>query len=124
MWVRYAEPVLGRGPALKLAADGLTLRRWREPLNVAWTEVLGPSSRVEPGAVADALEMRLSTEAFDAYLERCTPLVRWVSRRQGNESVRLPRAFRLSMADLLALLDDETIQSLVGVAPPYDLELG
>lgn len=121
VWVRYAEPVLGRGPALKIAPDGLTIRRWREPLSVAWADVLGPRSRVEPGAMADALEMRLSPEAFDAYVKRCTPFVRWMLRRQGDHAIRLPRAFRLSMAELIALLDDQTIQSLVYVEPPYQL---
>lgn len=124
MWGRYAEPVLGRGPALKIALDGLTIRRWREPLSVPWADVLGPTSRVEPGAMADAMEMRLSPEAFHAYLERCTPLVRWWRMRQGEQGIRLPRAFRLSMADLLALLDDEMIQSLVRAEPPYELEVG
>lgn len=124
MWVRYAEPVLGRGPALEIALDGLTIRRWREPLSVAWADVLGPRSRVESGAMADALELRLSPKAFDEYLERCTPLVRWWRMRLGEQGIRLPRAFRLSMADLLALLDDEMIQSLVRVEPPYELEVG
>lgn len=124
VWVRYAEPVLGRGPALKIAPEGLTIRRWREPLSVAWADVLGPRIRVESGAMADALELRLSSEAFDAYVERCTPLVRWWRMRQGDQGIRLPRAFRLSMADLLALLDDEMIQSLVRVEPPYELEVG
>lgn len=49
MWARYAEPVLGRGPALKIAADGLTIRRWREPLSVLARQVqteLGHGTRV------------------------------------------------------------------------------
>lgn len=68
--------------------------------------------------------MRLSPEAFDAYVKRCTPFVRWSRMRLDEQGVRLPREFRLSMAELLALLDDEMIQSLVLIEPPYQLEVG
>jgi hypothetical protein len=123
-WIRYAEALFGRGPALRIARDGLTIRRWREPMTVPWSDVEGPVRSHEVGSQADAFVMRLSAHAYEDYVDSLP----WILRRgvggQDRHGVRLPRVFELSLSDFEALLDRDTIQSMVTCASPYSLEVG
>jgi len=123
-WIRYAETFFGRGPALRIARDGLTIRRWREPMTVPWSDVEGPVRFPEAGSQADAFVMRLSAHAYEGYVESLPRILRRGVGGQGRRGVRLPRVFEFSLSDFEAFLDRDTIQSMVTCASPYRLEVG
>lgn len=123
-WIRYAETFFGRGPALRIAREGLTIRRWRKPMTVPWSDVAGPVAVYEAGSQGDAFVMRLSAQAYEGYVESLPWTIRRGVSRQDRGGVRLPRVFELSLSDFEALLDRNTIQSMVTCASPYSLEVG
>jgi hypothetical protein len=122
-WIRFAETFLGRGPAVRIAEDGLTIRRWRQPTTVPWSDVVGPRRVPEAGSSEDAFVMHLSDPAYDAYIDSLPGILRRGVRRQDRNGVRLPRVFELSLSDFEALLNDDTIQSMVTCSAPYNLVL-
>jgi hypothetical protein len=123
-WIRYAEAFLGRGPALRIARDGLTIRRWHAPMTVPWSDVAGPVRFSEIGSTEDAFVMRLSAQAYERYVESLPGILRRGVSGQDRRGVRLPRVFELSLSDFEMLLDRDTIQSMVTCASPYSLEVG
>lgn len=122
-WIRFAETFFGRGPALRIAEDGLTIRRWRQPLTVPWSDVVGPRRVPEAGTSEDAFVIRLSDRAYDDYIDSLPGILRRGVSGQNRNGVRLPRVFELSLSDFEALLDDDTIQSMVTCRAPYNLVL-
>lgn len=122
-WIRFAETFLGRGPALRIAEDGLTIRRWRQPMTVPWSDVVGPRRVSEAGTSEDAFVIRLSDRAYGAYVESLPGILRRGVIGQNRNGMRLPRVFELSLSDFEALLNDDTIQSMVTCSAPYDLVL-
>jgi disulfide bond formation protein DsbB len=46
--VSLSEWLLGAGPAFQIDRTGVTVRRWREPLRLEWSDMLAVTARPQP----------------------------------------------------------------------------
>jgi hypothetical protein len=122
---RYAEQLFGSGPALRLDRRGLTLRRWREPLVLEWTEVCSLLPYRPRRLVGPLVAILLSQWVWHDYRA-----ARPVSLRRIDRLTRVRKPYLVplkvldaSAADILALADRETIDRLTEITPPYRLVL-
>jgi hypothetical protein len=123
LWV---DQVFGAGPALRVDHDALTIRRWREPLVLAWTDVCEvfphqpPSSRSGP-----LVAILMSQWVWHDYRSSRPRTLRWFDRfthYKGRYLVLL-EILDHSAEEILAFLDDDTVSRLTRLTAPYRLVL-
>jgi hypothetical protein len=121
----WLDQVFGAGPALRIDQDGVTIRRWGEPLILGWRDVCvffphRPSSRFGPG-----IALLMSVWVWHDYRSSRPAVLSWADRithYRGRYLVLL-KILDYSARDILAFLDEDTVDGLTRLEPPYRLVL-
>lgn len=120
------EMVAGSGPALRIDQDGLVLRRWREPLRVAWGDVFLVVPFRNARLTGPALGVVLPPTVWSDYRAARTPWLRRLDRSApfpGGMRMLVPhKVLTCSARTLVEALEPTFLQSLTRL-PARDARL-
>lgn len=120
------EMVGGTGPALRIDRDGVTLRRWRQPLRIAWGDLFLAVPFRDSRLTGPALGLVLPPTVWADYRTTRTGRLRSLDRSApfpGGMRILVPhKVLTCSARTLVELLEHGTVASMTRL-PERDLRL-
>ena len=105
----------GSGRPLRVDGDGVQLRGWKQPCELPWSDVVSVVATHDSKLTGPTAAFLVVPTALEEFMDSQPPLIRrfrWLARI-GPPRVPVPKFFDVAGRDLLAWLDDPTLDGLM-----------